>query len=100
MDRGRLVAVDSPAIFKQNFPYRILELKAELRDPDFLTGLPEVLDVEFFGDRYHVRVADAAAGIVAVRDFLRARDIAVTTLEEIPPSFEDIFITLAEEEAV
>lgn len=100
MDRGRMVAVDSPVNLKKNFQYKILEIKAGEADLDFLGQLPEVLDADAFGDRYHVRVADAGAGIRAVRESLAGRGISITSLKEISPSMEDIFVSLAGKEAV
>ncbi|MHB8919396.1 MAG: ABC transporter ATP-binding protein [Desulfocucumaceae bacterium] len=100
MDRGRMVAVDSPVNLKKSFQFKILEIKALEPDLDFLGQLPEVLDADAFGDRYHVRVADAGLGIRAVRESLDRRGIPITSLKEILPSMEDIFVSLAGKEAV
>ncbi len=96
MEGGRIIATDSPAGLKRNFRYRILELKAGAGDLDFLTGLPEILDAEVFGDRYRLRVSDVPAGIRAVKDCLTGRGVEIFTLREIPPSLEDVFAALAE----
>ncbi|MCL6611273.1 MAG: ABC transporter ATP-binding protein [Peptococcaceae bacterium] len=96
MEGGRVVASDSPGNLKRNFGYKILELRAGSKDLDFLSGLPEVLDAEVFGDSYHLRVADAAAGIRAVRECLENRGIGIGSLKEIQPSMEDVFVALAE----
>ncbi|MCL5058987.1 MAG: ABC transporter ATP-binding protein [Actinobacteria bacterium] len=100
MSGGRLAAVDTPVNLKRNFPFKILELKAGLGDPESLAGLPGILDADMFGDRYHIRVADAGAGRKVLEDFLAARAVDDFTLREVPASIEDIFVALAESEAV
>ncbi|MFZ5633401.1 MAG: ATP-binding cassette domain-containing protein [Bacillota bacterium] len=97
---GRLAAVDSPAGLKRNFPYKILEVKAETKDLDFLGSLPGVLDADIFGDKYHIRVTDPAAGMKTIEESLLGRGVGIISLREIPPSVEDIFVALAEREAV
>lgn len=97
---GKLVAADSPARLKNNFPHKILELKASTANLDFLGTLPEVLDADFFGDKYHIRVDDAFAGIKAIENSLLERGIGILSLRETAPTIEDIFVALAEEEAV
>ncbi|MFZ5648945.1 MAG: ATP-binding cassette domain-containing protein [Bacillota bacterium] len=100
MNNGKLVAVDSPGGLKRSFPYKILEIKAGAESLDFLPALPDVLDADFFGDKYHVRVTDAAAGMKTIEDCLRGRGVEIFSLREISPTIEDIFIALAESEAV
>jgi ABC-2 type transport system ATP-binding protein len=100
LDGGRLVVTASPAGLKKKFPYKILELRAQTRDLDFVGRLPGVIDAEVFGDAYHVRVTDAAAAAQAIRDLLESRGAGPITLREIPPSIEDIFVSLTEKEAV
>jgi len=99
MNEGKLVAVDSPVSFKRNFAYKILELNADIKD-DFLGSLPGILDADFFGDRYHIRVAEADSGIKIITDALVGRGIEITLLREVPPTIEDIFVALVEREAV
>jgi ABC-2 type transport system ATP-binding protein len=100
LDGGRLVVTASPAGLKKKFPYKILELRAQTRDLDFVGRLPGVIDAEVFGDAYHVRVTDAAAAAQAIRDLLESQGAGPITLREIPPSIEDIFVSLTEKEAV
>ncbi len=100
INEGALVAVDSPVSLKRNFAYKILELIADIKGPDFLVNLPGVLDADFFGDRYHIRVVEAEGGIRTITDSLASRGIEIILLREVPPTIEDIFVTLAEREAV
>lgn len=100
MNGGRMAAVDTPGGLKRNFPYKILELKTGAESLHLPRDLPFVLDADFFGDKQHIRVADAAGGMKSIRDYLGAREVEIILLREIPPSIEDIFAALAEEGAV
>jgi len=98
MDRGRITAVDSPAGLKKNFSHHVLEVRAAARDPEMFRGLPEALDCSFYGEKYRVVVQDAAAGRGAVERRLAERNVAALGIEEVPPTMEEVFISLAEKE--
>lgn len=100
MNGGRLVAVDSPVGLKKNFPYKILELKAGAKELHLPTDLPHVLDADFFGDKYHIMVTDAGAGIESLGEYLRGRGVEIFSLREVPATIEDIFVAMAEGEAL
>lgn len=100
MHGGSLAAVDSPAGLKQQFPYKIVQLKSRTKALDFLSNLPGVLDADQFGDKYHIRVTDSAAAIKTIENSLHERGIEIISLREIAPSVEDIFAALAESEVV
>ncbi|MFZ5644488.1 MAG: ATP-binding cassette domain-containing protein [Bacillota bacterium] len=97
---GRLVSVDSPVNLKRNFPFKILELKTASVNLDFLGTVAGILDADIFGDKYHIRVKDPAKGKKNIEEALSARSISIISLKEIPPTIEDIFVALAESEAV
>lgn len=96
MNGGRMAAVDTPGGLKRSFPYKILELKAGAENLYLPPDLPFVLDADFFGDKHHIRVADADGGMNSIREYLGAREVEIISLREIPPSIEDIFVALAE----
>ena len=100
MDRGRIVSVDTPVNLKKSYRYKILSLKAAAKDPGFLAGLPEVLEAELFGENYHLAVADPERAKAAVTAFLREKGVHLSGLEEIQPSMEDVFVSLAGKEVV
>lgn len=100
MDRGKIMAVDTPNNLKKHFRYKILELKADESDLDFINGLPEVIDASFYGDKYHVAVHEIERAKAVISGLLSEKGIKVLQFEEIPPSMEDIFISLAEKEVV
>lgn len=99
LDQGRIVASDSPANLRANFIHTVVELQAQIADSRQLQGLPGVIDAYFFGDRYHL-VIDKATEIPIVTHGLQARNIRIESLQEIAPSMEDIYVSLAEKEMV
>ncbi|KYZ74856.1 multidrug ABC transporter ATP-binding protein [Anaerosporomusa subterranea] len=99
MHHGRIVACDSPQGLKQSYPYQLLELQAADRQvKQALSGCP-VHEVNAFGDKYHLVVADAAVAIPLVQSALATARIPVLALREIPPTLEDVFVNLASEVA-
>ncbi|MCL6635062.1 MAG: ABC transporter ATP-binding protein [Peptococcaceae bacterium] len=100
MERGVIIAVDEPGNLKMKCPYRILELKAEAGDLDFLAALPEVAEAGFYGDRYHVAVREVEPAKAAITALLAEKKMGMLKLEEIPPSMEDVFVSLAGKEVV
>ncbi|HHU87632.1 MAG: ATP-binding cassette domain-containing protein [Pelotomaculaceae bacterium] len=100
MDRGKIVSVDTPAGLKKSFPFKIMEIKADTRFLDFLRGLEEVKDVYFFGDRFHVVVGNVEQARAAMIKKIADRGINLVHIKEIPPSIEDVFVSLAEKEVV
>lgn len=100
MDGGKIMSVDTPKKLKEAFPHKLLELKAEARDLDFINDLPLVIDAGFYGDRYHVAVDRTGPAIAAITELLAQKNIGILKLEEIPPSMEDVFVALAGKEVV
>ncbi len=64
-----------------------------------LGGEPAVREVALFGSALHVTVPDAAAAAAPVRAALEAAGIRVDRVEPIPPSLEDVFVSLIESQA-
>lgn len=100
MDRGSIVAIDTPARLKKGFPYRVLELRAEVENNGALNSVPGVVDTYFYGDRYHLVFPDRPDLLAAVEVGLQEQGIQVLFLKEIAPSMEDVFVSLAEKEVV
>jgi ABC-2 type transport system ATP-binding protein len=61
-----------------------------------LRGRAGIEDVAVFGAGLHVKVDDQAQGAANVRAALDAAGIEIRVLEPIPPSMEDVFVTLLE----
>jgi ABC-2 type transport system ATP-binding protein len=98
MNRGRLIALDTPAGLRAAAGEQLLELQT----PDAigalaaLDGAPEVVRAGLFGRDLHVTVADREAALAALPLRLAARGVAVSRLREIPPSLEDVFISIVQ----
>ena len=98
MNRGRLIALDTPAGLRAAAGEQLLEL----RTPDALgalaalDGAPGVVRAGLFGRDLHVTVGDRDSALAALPRRLAERGVAVTGLAEIAPSLEDVFISLVE----
>jgi len=98
MNRGRIVAIDTPAFLKKNFPHRVLELRAKITNAAVLNEIPGVIDAYFYGDRYHLVFQEQPALLRRVEDLLGTKNIIAASLKEIDASMEDVFVSLAEKE--
>jgi ABC-2 type transport system ATP-binding protein len=99
MNRGRLIALDSPKRLRDEMKSPLLEVRTAdgLRAVEALKGLSEVLDVALFGRALHVTVADAARAVEILRERLRAEGVAVGAIRPIAPALEDVFVARVRE---
>ena len=61
---------------------------------DSLKMAPDVMDAAVFGNALHLVVVDAALAVPHLMSYLTARNIAVSRIEKIRPSLEDVFVSL------
>ena len=96
MNEGHLMSVDTPDRLRSHMRGEIIEIVTDrVRETtSALRGQPGVLEVQAFGDRLHVVVADALTGAPMVESILRDRNIAVLGRRTVPPSLENVFISL------
>jgi ABC-2 type transport system ATP-binding protein len=100
LHEGRLLALDRPGALRDTLQGSIFEvIVREHREAmKVLRQVPNVLDVQTFGERAHVRTArddrDAAARIESA---LRAAGMTVESIRPIQNSLEDVFIARLEE---
>ncbi len=99
MHNGRIVACDSPRGLRRAYPHKVLELATAAKNVKQLLAGSSVLDVNPFGDRYHLVVAEAAAAMAEVAAILNGAGIAFESLTEVAPTLEDVFVALATEVA-
>ena len=100
MHSGRLIRCDSPAALKRQVPQTCFEVSCA--DPRaaraFLRTRKGVFSVEPAGAALHVFVLpDTSAA--ALEEALAARGLGPVTLRSVPPSIEDVFVRLVEEES-
>ena len=99
IDRGRLLALDTPDALRGLSRGTTLEVLAEprRRAAEILAARQEVTDLETFGERLHVTLAGvppagAAAAAERIAAALRDAGLKVETSRPTFPSLEDIFI--------
>jgi ABC-2 type transport system ATP-binding protein len=107
IDQGKIIALGTPEELKANdMPEAVWELeaaelhRAEEVVKEWVLGAPSLpaaarpKDIAFFGNTLHI-ITDKADDIATVLPSLLAdRGIAVNRLERIPPSLEDVFVSL------
>jgi len=97
MNNGTIASCDSPRELRKSYPYKIVELGTPERNiKKYLTSVP-IIDINAFGTKHHLVVDNAAAAIDQVRTVLNSAGIEITSLTEIPPNLEDVFVALASE---
>jgi ABC-2 type transport system ATP-binding protein len=101
MNRGKIIALGAPAELKgemQSYCILSLESSDPLESMKVLEGEPGITDVAVFGAGLHVRATEETAATDRIRRVLGERHIKISHLERIPPSMEDVFVSLIEEQ--
>jgi ABC-2 type transport system ATP-binding protein len=95
--RGKMVALGTPTELKRD------SMKGELLlvecEPlgaavEALQTAPTVMDAAVFGNALHLVVESAKKAAPLLKNYLAERCIAVSRMEEIRPSLEDVFVSL------
>ncbi len=96
INRGELLAEDSPYNIKKMMSGEILEVVCERPRvaKRVLESVRGVLDVQTFGDRLNISSANAEAARTAVSDAMGKAGLAITAMRVISPSLENVFISL------
>ncbi len=96
MDHGRLIACDTPEGLRRLLPGTLLEMRGPSPEAAALLvrRLPSVKEAQVFGETLHLVVADAEPDLPRLQADLRAGGFPEAHLRPIPPSLEDIFVTL------
>jgi ABC-2 type transport system ATP-binding protein len=99
MNRGRLIALDTPRRLRESMTQPVLEVNVEdtPRAVAALQGHPIVVEAGLFGRTVHAIVTDAAAARRALPAALGAVGLRAVAVEEVPPSLEDVFIARVRE---
>ncbi|MCI0404168.1 MAG: ABC transporter ATP-binding protein [Acidobacteria bacterium] len=102
IDRGRIVALGTPTELKRTAmkgELLLVECQPLARALEVLEKAPGVLDAAVFGNNLHLVVENAAAAAPALRHHLQRQGLAPARLEPIPPSLEDVFVSLTTAQA-
>jgi ABC-2 type transport system ATP-binding protein len=96
MHRGAFSVVDTPAKVKALMTGEIVEVVCpELRRASAAAKrMPEVREVQMFGDRLHLVVPNAARDFPVIERRLLEQGIAVQRWRPVQPSLENVFISL------
>jgi ABC-2 type transport system ATP-binding protein len=94
MNRGRIIALDTPRALREAATSPILEVRTDNapRAVEVLLGEPGILDAAMFGRSLHVTVEDAQAGADLIRERLAGAGVGFGTPEPVVASLEDIFV--------
>ncbi|BBO79004.1 ABC transporter ATP-binding protein [Desulfosarcina widdelii] len=99
--RGRMIALGSPRQLKEKLVEEtILDLRcANPQDlMDDLAAVEGVRDVALFGAGLHLKVDDAETVTIRIREIAERLGIVDMTIAPVPPSMEDVFVSLIEKE--
>ena len=96
LHEGRLLALDTPDHLRASLPGTIVELIAS-DQPRALAearGMHDVVDVQCFGERIHVRFAAQVQGdaVSVLTTRLMSAGLQLRGVRDVPPSLEDVFI--------
>jgi drug efflux transport system ATP-binding protein len=95
---GHLLAVDRPQDLQAHLDGQLLEVSVRDGRPplDLLRSIPEIADVQSFGDRAHVRVRDQRTAVAAsgITEALERGGASGVSVRPISASLEDVFIDL------
>ena len=102
MNQGRLLTTDTPGNIRKLMKGTVIEIvAAEIRRVrDVVRGMGVAVpgsvpyEVQMFGDRLNAVVPDLERDSALIRERLRAAGLVVTSWRVIPPSLENVFISL------
>jgi ABC-2 type transport system ATP-binding protein len=95
--RGKIVALGTPSELKRDSmrgELLLIECDPLGKAVEALQSAPDVMDAAVFGNALHLVVADAAEAMLRIEKFLSENGIAVSRMEKIRPSLEDVFVSL------
>jgi ABC-2 type transport system ATP-binding protein len=100
MNRGRLIALDTPAAIRARMTEPLLAITADHGPAvaQALQGAPLVLEAAMFGRDVHVMVEDAAAAREYLPVLLAGKGLPIRSIEPVRPSLEDVFVSLVHAE--
>jgi ABC-2 type transport system ATP-binding protein len=96
MDRGSIIVIDTPAKVRGLMKDPIIEVICDdqHRAAAAVRDLPEVLDIQAFGDRLHLVIRNLDRGVPAVERRLTERGINIEKWRQVSPSLENVFISM------
>jgi ABC-2 type transport system ATP-binding protein len=96
MNQGSIMRVDTPTNLKESMKGEVVEIVCDRVRDGFriLKEMSSVREVQAFGDRLNVILDDAKAEFPRVATSLKSHGITIENWRKIPPSLENVFISL------
>lgn len=101
MHAGKIIAMGAPAELKRSmYTHHLVQLESSdlVGSMKALEGQPGILETAVFGAGLHITVKELNGTIHRIRELLGSKGIRIEKLEPIPPSMEDLFVSLIESE--
>jgi ABC-2 type transport system ATP-binding protein len=100
MNRGRVIAQGTPAELRSAFHEPIYELHTSdaPRAVEALQDVPGIVEASLFGRAVHVVATEGASVEAVVTGALAAHGLSCDSLRRVPPSLEDVFVSLVRRE--
>jgi ABC-2 type transport system ATP-binding protein len=100
MNRGRLIALDTPKAIKGLMREPLLEVRTSQGPAvaQALQGQPGIVEAAMFGRAVHCAVDDARKARETLPAFLASRGLPVEAITPVAPSLEDVFVALVRRE--
>jgi len=94
---GRIIALDTPAMLKQSLDYDVYALTVDdfIRVFDMVQDLPFVHEAAIFGSNIHILCQKGGNLKKDMKGVLHGNGIKKYSLEKIPATLEDVFVTNA-----
>jgi ABC-2 type transport system ATP-binding protein len=95
MNRGRLIALDTPQALRRGMREPILEIQIDdaPKGVEVVRTAPGVIEAAMYGRSLHVTVEDAATVGPALTSLLANRGHRVGAIRDVLPSLEDVFVS-------
>jgi ABC-2 type transport system ATP-binding protein len=94
MNRGRLIALDSPVRLRAAMAAPLLEIQVQdgARAVEALQDAPAITDAALFGRAVHIVTTAPERARATVRERLAAAGVELRDIREVEPSLEDVFV--------
>jgi ABC-2 type transport system ATP-binding protein len=95
MNRGKLIALGTPAEMRASMSETVLRVETENapRAVATLSGVSGIVDASLFGRALRVVVTEATQAAATIRERIEAAGLACRSIEVVPASLEDVFVS-------
>ena len=95
MNRGKLIALGTPAEMRASMPETVLRVETENapRAVATLTGVAGIVDASLFGRALRVVVTEASQATTVIRERIEGAGLRVRSVDIVPASLEDVFVS-------